>query len=788
MLATIALYAFSVALALLLAGRAAGSIPARSALLLALLPLILTGPALLTGRVFAPIDLPYGAPPLASLASAPVAGVQNPTLSDIACLNIPWKYATRVAYSRHEAALWNPAIFCGDILAAAAQATPYEPFLLLSFLLPAANSLTFIAAMTLFAAAVCMYLFLRELECGEAPSLLGAAAWMLSTFLVVWLEWVITSSALWLPLVLAGVTRIVRRGSWSGAAILTTAFVMAIVSGHPESVLHVVALGLAWAAYEIAATRGRGIVRAALLGCASGVAALALTAIYLLPIVEAIPQSTEAHFRRDVYTYMSRAIAWRDVPRRLRLQLLPYEAGDPSAREVTKTPVPFDSMENGSAGSVALALAVFALWRSRRRERWALLALAIFGLLIGCGIAPFADWLASLPLFSIALNERLIMATAFGVSALAALGIEALGEGEAVSRRQDFAVVATAAGVALAILVALRWGAMTADGLSARFLLVRSAAAIAVPLLCAVVALLRLRHGMLAAAVLAALLGQRYIEVGRFYPTLPASMFYPHVPVLDRLPRAAEPYRIVGLGYVFIPNISTMYGLEDVRGYEAMTFHRYVETEPLWCKAQPVWFNLVDDLDEPFLSALNVRYALAAPENRVPAGWTRIAAGNGVQILRNDHVLPRAFVPSRVRFEADPAKVLDEMNEEKDFGARGWIEAAGRGDEQPNGPGGVRTLRRGGNELLLDAEMQRDGWVFVSELGWKGWRAYVDGRRVGWEFANHAFVGVPVPRGRHQVRLVYLPQSFVAGRAISAVSLFGVIIGVGAARKRRRRS
>ena len=34
-----------------------------------------------------------------------------------------------------------------------------------------------------------------------------------------------------------------------------------------------------------------------------------------------------------------------------------------------------------------------------------------------------------------------------------------------------------------------------------------------------------------------------------------------------------------------------------------MTFTRYVYTYDLWCKAQPVWFNRVDDLTRPFLSA-----------------------------------------------------------------------------------------------------------------------------------------------------------------------------------------
>jgi uncharacterized membrane protein YfhO len=50
--------------------------------------------------------------------------------------------------------------------------------------------------------------------------------------------------------------------------------------------------------------------------------------------------------------------------------------------------------------------------------------------------------------------------------------------------------------------------------------------------------------------------------------------------------------------------------------------------------------------------------------------------------------------------------------------------------------------------------------------------------------ANHAFLGIYVPQGRHRVRLVYLPQSFVIGRAITFATLLAITI-VALARKIR---
>jgi uncharacterized membrane protein YfhO len=67
--------------------------------------------------------------------------------------------------------------------------------------------------------------------------------------------------------------------------------------------------------------------------------------------------------------------------------------------------------------------------------------------------------------------------------------------------------------------------------------------------------------------------------------------------------------------------------------------------------------------------------------------------------------------------------------------------------------------------------MERDGWVVISQANWRGWRAYIDGRRASLFPANHAFLSVYVPKGRHTLRLSFRPKSFVVGRAATAGTL-----------------
>jgi len=152
---------------------------------LAALPLCFTGRALLTGGVYAPIDVAYLFEPLASLASkVGVRSVSNPMLSDVYAQFLPWNAALRWAVAHHEWPLWNPFELCGNVLAAAAQSAPYHPLTLLGVLLPPADALTFAATAGYFLAALGAFLLIRSLGVRESAAFFGAAAWAFSTYVV----------------------------------------------------------------------------------------------------------------------------------------------------------------------------------------------------------------------------------------------------------------------------------------------------------------------------------------------------------------------------------------------------------------------------------------------------------------------------------------------------------------------------------------------------------------------------------------------------------------------------
>jgi hypothetical protein len=750
-----------------------------AAIVLVLLPLCFTGRALLTGKVYAPIDLPFMSEPLnAYAAEFGVPKVHNGTLSDLYCQIIPWRSAVRTAFANGEWPLLNPFMLCGDILAGAAQSAPYDPFNLLGMLIPLPPSLTFAAAMTFFLAGFGAFVFMRLLGCSELASLVTAAGWMFSGNVAFFVGWPLARSWVYLPLIFFAVRFVVREASIRSGVILLIALTLLILAGHPESLLHVTAVGAAYGIFEIAMTRKR-IGRVIAIACASGVVALLLTSIFLLPFLEASQQTLELHTRLGF-----RAMPWPWMPeliqRRAANTVLPFWGGQPWRDSFTSE---FDP-QTARTGSIVLSLAIAAAFVARRRkETWFFFGLTLVCLCAGFDAPPISNVLHKLPLFNMALNERLAYAASCALSILAGLTIDAI----AAAGRKRAALIAAVVALALALGTYAAWAHEIKVGVDPNVIRIVAVAELLPLVIVAILLFARTPLRIALPVVLVAILAQRIVVDGSIYPSLPAHVFYPKIPLIRAIPRDSnEPFRVAGEHFVLIPDSAAIYQLEDPRGYEAMTFARLADTYPVWSIPQPVSFNAIGDLQPPFLSFLNVKYAIVPLPVKVTEGWRELMKDRSAKLFENTHVLPRAFVPRHIRYERSGGPIVKAMTAAKDFSDVAWIEVPElQPHEIANGPGTL-TLHKDGFGLLIDAVMENDGWVVASQSAWKGWRAYIDGRRVQTRYANHAFVGVFVPKGRHTVKLQYLPESFTRGRNISFTTLGALIVAAIFPSARRR--
>ncbi|HSM50533.1 MAG TPA: hypothetical protein VLA75_03955, partial [Thermoanaerobaculia bacterium] len=616
-------------------------VPRRAALLLALLPLLFSGPALVADRVWAPADLGFNVEPYAGLREE--LGVERTApgiFTDIGSQIAPWRAAMIASWRAGEWPLWNPYLLSGDLLAASAQAAPYYPLYLVALWLPLPVFLGVQTSLALLVAALAAWLFARDLGLGEWPSLLAAAGWALSGFVLFWAHWPLGVTVAWLPLVVLGGRRVVREPGTRSALLLAVVLLCVLLAGHPESALHLVAVGALWAGVEwlLAPPRRPGAALAA--GIGAGLLALALAAVYLLPILEALPETLEHPQRARVLREIGHSDPWPDAARHLLAAAVPFAFGAPDEPQL---PVPLLWQLPGTAyaGSVLVPLALWGLAAGRDPRRWALGGLLVAGLAAGVKAPGVADLLGRLPLFDISLNERLWFIAAWATTVLAAMALESGGE----RLRRALPSLALGWTAALTLAVSLLAGPLLLEGFSKRGLALRAVALLAPPALLALAAWRLRGKTRLAVAALLLLLVQRRVEMGGLFPAQPREAFYPPVAPIDRMVADPGLFRVVGQGFALVPATSTHHRLEDVRGYQALNFLRLYEVSELWSTRQPVWFNRVDDLERPFLDFLGVRYALtgSAPDaGWVPAGWELVEDLPHARLLRNLEELPRA--------------------------------------------------------------------------------------------------------------------------------------------------
>lgn len=731
---------------------------------------------MLLGKLYGPADLYYGHDPWRQLAAEQGIGrPANPILSDLAFANLPWRAAVREALANGRFPFWNRFVLSGTPLLAAAQAGVFHPSTWLGIWLPVALSWTFSCTFTLFLSLLCAFLFFRDFRLSPLAAAVGAVGWGFSTYLVFWNGWSVGPATGCLPLLLLGLRRIASGGP-CGRGLTVVGLLLSLAGGHPESLLHVAAAGSTYFLWELMGRDRRAAGLALRSALAAGLLAFLFAGPQLFPLLEAIPRSAEYRARKLALDSAPRqSVPAREASRRLLPAILPFAHGIYGRSPVQTERADGSGMPFAYAGAMLFPLGALSLLSRRFRERGRLffVAVAAAGLCFGASAPGLLDLVTRLPGFALALNYRLVFLSALGLSGLAAFGAEEVRLGG--SARRPLLVTAATLGILLAAFL-LGAGVFRERALPEPFVRASFACEVGPLLLFAAgaAALSRRSGAAVAAAALVCLTAQRGIEMRGTYPTLPREALAPPLPGLETLPQDT-PYRVAAAAEVFRPNAAALYGLEDVRGYESLVLDDYEATFPVWSAAQPASFNRIEDLDRPFLSFLNVRYAIAPPEGTAPAGWRERYRDRSMMVFENLRALPRAFAPRRIRYELDAATTLREMVRASDFSQRAWLSAAGGTvPEVANTPAAV-SVRAIGPDLLISTRSLVPVFVATSVPVWPGWRARTGDATLPLVKTNGAFVGFWAPAGRRDVRLSFRPPSFFPGLAAFAAGLAALL-------------
>ena len=165
--------------------------------------------------------------------------------------------------------------------------------------------------------------------------------------------------------------------------------------------------------------------------------------------------------------------------------------------------------------------------------------------------------------------------------------------------------------------------------------------------------------------------------------------------------------------------------------------------------------------DSPLLKLLNVRYVIASRVLEKPGELFPVLELPGTHIYENPGVLPRFFLVSRVQRAANMESALAALRA-RDFDPR--MEAVVEGPLSPAPgpptapPASVRLLAYGARQFTVQTEAAAPAFLVTSETAYPGWHAFLDGQERTPLMTNAAFRGLPVPAGKHIVKMRFDPE------------------------------
>jgi hypothetical protein len=691
--------------------------------------------------------------------------------------------------------LWNPHLYGGaPFLADMQTGLFYLPNLLLFLLAPEFpyRALMWMAVLHVFLAGLFMYLCLRYLEPGRPlrvpAALLGAIAYMFSDlFIVHFGNLNLIAVSAWLPLIFLLFWRALRRRSLGLALGAGVVFGLSTLEGHLQITLYIgLALAVAAIVDAIAARRSpRGWAWSFLALGLTAAVAVSLSALVLLPGFEYARLSPRA-----VLPYKD-AARYSLIPGLLGEMLVPALFG---SREPSLYWGVWDRVAVGYLGIFPLILAGLAvlLRRGRRIRLFVVLAIVAFLLALG-GQSIVHGWAyLLLPGFGqLRAPARAILLLDFALAALSALALDRLlGP---LDRQARAAFQGAWRGLlwlgSAAILVGSAWAYLViyqAQGgdptLFWRVSAAGSGVIFALLMLAASLAWLgarragRLRRPTLAWLAICLVFGDlaslgAYTDLGNKPPTAG----FDHPQVVEFLQNEPGLFRIdsfTGVWDVWQPNLALLAGLYDVSGVD----------NPLVVGDVARFWDGTGGRSTRLYDLLGARYVLAGED--VALDWDKFSlAFEGdpeVKVYRNETPLPRAFVVHRTLVAASHDDAWVQIHQPGfDPSTTVVLEGGRLLDVQASVEPQIRIVRYGADALEIEATTAAEGYLFLSDPFYPGWKATIDGEPVPIIRANYAFRAVELPVGTHRVAMAFRPGLWYTGLAISLLSaLVLLILGV----------
>jgi len=713
--------------------------------------------------------------------------------------------------------LWNPYLLCGTPFLAANETLVFNPLNIFYLLFPVDKAFGYINMIELFLAGLFMYLFLREIKLCKSASLVGSIVFMFNGFFITWMEHLdFVSSGIWLPLILLFFERMFNRRSKLFYAILAgIALSMSILCGLIQISLYVwlgATLYVIVRIFQLEKNRFQFFIFS-IIGFIVG---LGLSAVQILPTAELIALS-----QRYLVPFKFSLLDIK-VLRHLITFVIPDFFGSPVARN-------YCGLTNyvelcGYIGILPILLLCLTFFKRKDNWLFTFWVMATLSLLIYLK-TPIEVLFYLIPGYAKGTEaSRIIFLYTFSAAALAGLGFDFL-----VTTKYEESVIKKFIKIVFGFLIVISLFLFSFyiflnvykttlllksqkitypvvkgfNFVSPTFLEIISQSyerflryyhpfspTVWLPLLFISAALLLfifylkykncLRFKIM--VIMLIIIDLFYFGM-KFLTFSSPQMTYPTLESIEFLKKDKEFWRATSTYDVFIPNSLMAYNIYTTDGYMSLFPKRYFEFISCLTKTKGDKYSFkyiwLGNVDSPLLNLLNIKYILT--KDLLVNNRLKLVYNKEILVYQNKDVLPRAFIVPRIKVIKDKDLIFRELNSPA-FNPREYIileEEAGIGlTDSAKLESEVLITQYLPQRVSINAHLSGNGFLFLSDTYYPGWKVYVDGRKERMYRANYTFRAVYLSRGRHTIKFIYKPLSFILGLYLSISTFIITLIGI----------
>ncbi len=693
--------------------------------------------------------------------------VKNAVTSDVVSIIYPLRSFAVDLLKQGHLPLWNSATFGGTPLLADFPVAVFSPSIIFYFFLPKIWAWTSQIMVQPILAAIFTYLLLRHFGLRKVESILGGIFFAFSAFNIIWMEWNTDSLvAAFIPLLILLLDKFIDSKRLYWGVLLSIAVCLQILSGYPLVVIFTM-----MALLILIFFRRKRLTKVKVFQILFFISAgVLLSSIIMIPGLELILNSQR---RYEILEPELVYLPWQN----LITFLAPDYFGNPATGNYFG--IGNYTINAGYSGIVVLILSIVGVLQNWKKEEVKyFVVLFLFTLLLALP-TPLAVALfnSHIPGFSASSNTRILVLANLSLSVLAGFGIFSLFKKERIAK---IGVIFIPLVILLATLV-LTFFIETRGNISLRNLVLP----IGFSFTAGILILLKKKAFILILCFLAVIELFRY--GWKYTPFSSPKLVFPETPVLTFF-KDIDPSFRVSPGNVIPMNMWVPYDIESISGYDALYPVWWARLRSVIINQNPkygtfTYYAPFEQYGSRWFDLLNNKYLFVLTPSDKSSDWSlieqiqkdnkfeKVFQDRSVSIFKNNKTMPRAFFVSDWDYKPgdeslsvliDPTYPLDKkiiIDRDTD------LKKSERVDSK------VTYDFYSSQKSIINVITNKEGFLFVSDAWYPGWKARVDGKDTTIYRADYAFRAVPVFAGTHKVEFTYEPESLKAGKLVSLITV-----------------